>query len=155
MRIIDCLCNLPTKEAIIDQVTGLPPQMAEYLLRIYGPRVAPLLGLTAEELYRAKLEMSEEELHRFLEPRVEPLAMNEKDFIRLLDEWGVEVAVLYNMDEETASGVKGLPNDYFAEVVSRHPNRLRCFAGVDPHKGMQAVREVERCVKELGLHGVA
>ncbi|MGQ9475433.1 MAG: amidohydrolase family protein [Actinomycetota bacterium] len=155
MRIIDCLCNLPTKEAVIDQITGLPPQMAEYLLRIYGPRVAPLLGLTPEELYRAKLEMSEEELNRFLEPRVEPLSMTEEAFIDLLDQWGVEVAVLYNMDEETVSGVRGLSNDYFAEVVSRHPGRLRCFAGIDPHKGMAAVREVERCVRELGLHGVA
>lgn len=155
MKIIDCLCNIPTKEAIIDQISGLPPEMSEYLRRIYGPRVAPLLGLDPEELASAKEEMSEEELYRFLEPKVESLARSEQEFIELLDDWEVEIAVLYNMDEETTSGVKGLSNDYFADVVSRNPGRLRSFAGIDPHKGMDAVREVERVVKELGLHGVA
>jgi len=100
-------------------------------------------------------EMSEEELYRFLEPKVEPMAQTEEQFLAMLDSWDVEIAVLYNMDEETVSGLKGLSNDYFAEVVSRHPERLRCFAGIDPHKGMDAVREVERSVRELGLHGVA
>jgi uncharacterized protein len=154
LKIIDCLCNLPTKEGIIDQITGLPPQMSEYLRKIYGPRVAPMLGMTPDELARAKEKMSEEELYRFLEPKIEPMAQTEEQFITTLDEWDVEVAVLYNMDEETVAGVKGLSNDYFAEVVSRHPDRLRCFAGIDPHKGMDAVREVERCVRELGLSGV-
>ncbi|MFW6113737.1 MAG: amidohydrolase family protein [Actinomycetota bacterium] len=154
MKIIDCLCNIPTLEAVIDQIVGLPPQMSEYLRSIYGPRVAPMIGLTPEELASAKEQMSEEELYAFLEPRVRPMARSEEQFIEMLDEWEVEVAVLYNMDEESAAGVKGLPNDYFADVVSRHPDRLRSFAGIDPHKGMEAVREVERAVKELGLHGV-
>ena len=149
------LCNLPTLESIFDMVVSLPPQMVDYLRRIFGPRVAPAFGLTAEELARAKEEMAPGELRRFLEPRVAPLAMSEEQFISLLDSWDVEIAVLFNFDEETVSGLKGLGNDYYAGVVQRHPHRLRGFAGVDPHKGMEAVREVERAVKELGLHGVA
>ncbi|MDI6873336.1 MAG: amidohydrolase family protein [Actinomycetota bacterium] len=155
MKIIDCLCNLPTLEGIIDQVVGLPPQMTEYLRNVFGPRVAPMFGLTAEELARAKEEMNEEELWKYMEPKVRHIAQSEEQFISTLDSWGVEIAVLFNFDEETVSGVRGLTNDYYAGVVSRHPDRLRCFAGVDPHKGMDAVREVERAVKELGLHGVA
>ncbi len=155
MKIIDCLCNLPTKEGLIDQIAGLPPQMVNYLDNVFGPRAAPMFGMTAEELSAAKREMPEEELVAFLEPRVEPLAQTEEQFITTLDEWGVEVACLFNFDEQTVSGIKGLSNDYYAGVVSRHPQRLRCFAGIDPHKGMDAVREVERSVKDLGLHGIA
>ncbi len=155
MKIIDCLCNLPTKEGIIDQIVGLPPQMTNYLERVFGPRVAPMLGMTAEELGKIKKDMSEDELAGFLEPRVEPLAQTEEQFIETLDQWGVEIACLFNFDEETVSGIKGLPNDYYAEVVKRHPDRFRCFAGIDPHKGMDAVKEIERAAKELGLHGIA
>lgn len=155
MKVIDCLCNLPTAEGVLDQITGLPPEMSEYLRRIYGPRVAPLLGLTPEELAEAKETMGEEELRRFLEPRIGKLCMTEDEFIELLDSWEVEYAVLYNLDEFTTSGVRGLSNDHFAGVVSRHRDKLGCFAGIDPHRGMEAVREVERAVSELGMSGVA
>lgn len=155
MKIIDCLCNLPTKEGLINEIVSLPPQMIFYLEKVFGPRAAPMFGMTVEELSAAKREMKEEELVAFLEPRVEHLAQSEEQFAALLDEWSVEVACLFNFDEYTVSRIKGLPNDYYAGVVSRNPQRLRCFAGVDPHKGMEAVREVERSIKELGLHGIA
>src|SRR5262249_34701652 len=47
-----------------------------------------------------------------------------------------------------------LLNDHIAEVVRQHPER---FAGLGtlPLQGPQlAVRELERCVKQLGLRGV-
>lgn len=46
-------------------------------------------------------------------------------------------------------------NDRVAEIVKAHPDRFACgFASVDPRRGMEAVREVDRAYHELGLRGV-
>ena len=77
-----------------------------------------------------------------------------EDFIRHLDESGVEKAAIFNLDEESASGLKGLPNDYYADIVKRYPDKFIGIAGIDPLKGMDAYREIRRC-KDIGLSGIA
>ena len=62
--------------------------------------------------------------------------------------------VLFQIDFETASGSKPIPNDFIAEVVQRYPKQFVGFGSVDPWKGAIAVREAERCAKELGLLGL-
>jgi 2,3-dihydroxybenzoate decarboxylase len=44
-------------------------------------------------------------------------------------------------------------NDHLAGVVERHPNRFRGFAAVPLQDPAAAVRELERCVRELGFVG--
>ena len=44
-------------------------------------------------------------------------------------------------------------NDYLAESVQSHPDRLVGFGSVNPAWGNEAARELERCV-QLGLRGV-
>ena len=51
-KIIDSLCYVPTEEVFVDLLVSLPPQMAGYLKDVFGPRVAPLLGITSDELYK-------------------------------------------------------------------------------------------------------
>ncbi len=63
-------------------------------------------------------------------------------------------AVIFAVDDETISGVKGSSNDWVASIVAKHPDRFMGFATVDPWKGRMAVQEVERAVKELGLKGL-
>ncbi len=152
--IIDALCYVPTEEVLVDLVASLPPQMARYLKDVFGPRVAPLMGLTAEELYRMKTTLSQEELKRELAPRMRGFATSIEEFVRQLDEMGVRKAVIFNLDEETPSGLAGLPNDYYADIVKRFPDKFIGIAGIDPLKGMDAVREIRRCY-DLGLRGVA
>ncbi|HOD27717.1 MAG TPA: amidohydrolase family protein [Syntrophales bacterium] len=152
-KIIDALCYVPTEEVVVDLVVSLPPQMARYLKDIFGPRVAPAMGLTAEELYRMKVDMSEDDLRAALAPRMKPLSTPLQAFVRQLDEMGVEKAVIFNLDEETPSGLKGLPNDYYADIVRRHPDRFIGMAGIDPLKGVDAVREIRRSY-DLGLRGI-
>jgi hypothetical protein len=53
-------------------------------------------------------------------------------------------------DAETTAGMK-VPNDKVAEFVNQNPKRFIGMAAVDPHKGMAAVRELERAVKELDM----
>jgi predicted TIM-barrel fold metal-dependent hydrolase len=153
-RIIDALCYVPTEEVIVDLVVSLPPQMARYLKDVFGPRIAPLLGIEAEELYAMKTSMSVEELRDAVAPKMRPLAMTIDEFIRQLEEMGVEKAVIFNLDEETPSGIAGLPNDYYADIVRRYPDQFIGIAGIDPLKGMDAIREIRRCY-DMGLRGIA
>lgn len=88
-----------------------------------------------------------DEVKKFLQ---EPL----DTFLEYLDEANVQMAVISGKDIETLHHYK-IPNDEVAKIVQAYPDRFVGFAGVDPLKGMDAVREVERSVRELGLIGVA
>jgi len=156
-KIIDSLCYVPTEEVFIDLLISLPPQMSRYLKDIFGPRIAPLLGITAEELYNMKTTLSTTELKEAIKPflpKIRKLTSSVEDFVHNLDKMGVEKAVIFNLDEETPSGIAGLPNDYYAEIVNNYPDKFIGIAGIDPLKGMAAVREIRRSY-ELGMRGVA
>ena len=156
-KIIDSLCYVPTEEVFVDLLVSLPPQMARYLQDIFGPRIAPLLGITAEELYVMKTTMNAAELKNAIKPflpNIKKMTSTTDEFVKLLDKMGVEKAVIFNLDEETPSGIAGLPNDYYAEIVKKHPDKFVGFAGIDPLKRMKAVREIRRSY-DLGLRGVA
>ncbi|MCC7271933.1 MAG: amidohydrolase [Alphaproteobacteria bacterium] len=56
-------------------------------------------------------------------------------------------------DTETTFGLK-TTNEFVAGFCRAHAPRFIGFAGVDPHKGMAAIREFEHAVKELGLRGL-
>ena len=74
----------------------------------------------------------------------------------LLKEWkeyGVVASVVGGRDLELEWG-HIVPNDYLADLQKKYPGKFYCFGGVSPNKGMAAVREVERCIKELGLKGI-
>jgi len=75
-------------------------------------------------------------------------------FLGHMDEAGVKIGVCRGKDIETTHGLK-LSNDTVASFVNKYPQRFIGFAGVDPLKGMEAVRELERAVKVLGLKGLA
>ncbi len=80
--------------------------------------------------------------------------------IQLLDEAGIDVAVL----SLAAPGTEPLPpavgtrvaretNDALAEAIARHPDRFQGYATLAPKEVDSAVKELERCVKELGFKG--
>ena len=63
------------------------------------------------------------------------------------------MAVVFDIDSETATGRARTPNDYFADLMTRHPGQFIGFGSVDPWKGRAAVNEAKRCA-ELGLRGL-
>lgn len=69
------------------------------------------------------------------------------------DAAGIGLTILKGRDVETTFGGR-VTNEAVAEVVRAHPDRFTGFAGVDPNKGMTAVRELEFAVRELGLKGL-
>ena len=56
-------------------------------------------------------------------------------------------------DNETTFGLK-VRNEDVSEFCRQHGPRFIGFAGVDPNKGMAAVRELETAVRDLGLRGL-
>ncbi len=80
--------------------------------------------------------------------------------LRYMEEAGVDMQVL----TLTAPGVESLDprigtplarrsNDALAEIIQKHPDRFTGYAAVAPKAPEEAVKELERAVKELGLRG--
>lgn len=78
-----------------------------------------------------------------------------------MDEAGVDTAVL----SVTTPGLQQLPasealalqsptNDVIADAVRSHPDRFQGFATLATSSPEMAARELERCIVDLGLHGV-
>ena len=67
---------------------------------------------------------------------------------------GVERCVVTGRD---CSSTYGFPdnNGSVLEFCRAFPDMFLGFWGIDPHKGMDAVREVEKVVKEYGMKGIA
>ena len=67
---------------------------------------------------------------------------------------GVEKAVILNMVAGHNWG-SALSNDFIASYVRAYPDMFIGFAGIDPNMDPRAaLREMERCSKELGLVGL-
>ncbi|MFX1390718.1 MAG: hypothetical protein ACFE9Z_11690 [Promethearchaeota archaeon] len=92
-KIIDSLCYVPTEEVYVDLLVSLPPQMARYLRDIFGPKVAPLLGITSEQLYKIKSILSDLKLKEAIKPfmpNIRKLTIPLEKFVVQLDKMGVE-----------------------------------------------------------------
>lgn len=108
--------------------------------RIFGPRMAANLGASFEELEKMGNELSSEEFDAFLKERAEKIAVSLPEFEKELDEAGIVWGTVETPD-----------NDKTAKLVSQMPGRVAGMAAVNPQNVMDAVREVERGVKELGF----
>jgi predicted TIM-barrel fold metal-dependent hydrolase len=75
------------------------------------------------------------------------------DYLAMYDRLGVRHVVVKARDLETTFGFR-VTNEDVAAFCRAHGPRFLGFAGVDPHKGMLALRELEHAVRELGLRGL-
>lgn len=80
-------------------------------------------------------------------------ALDLDQWFAAVDEAGIGLTVIKARDVETTFGAR-IPNEAVAKVVADHPGRFLGFAGVDPNKGMTALRELEHAVTVLGLKGL-
>jgi hypothetical protein len=74
-------------------------------------------------------------------------------FLSFLDGLGISRFVVKARDIETTFGLK-IPNESVAELVRSYPDRIIGISGADPHKGREAVRELDHAVRNLGLKGL-
>ncbi|AEG58758.1 amidohydrolase family protein [Desulforamulus ruminis] len=76
------------------------------------------------------------------------------EIVEELNQNGVDKAVILGRDAETTYQWKG-SNDGVAKMVNQFPDKFIGFAGLDPHKGMAAIHELNRSVNQLGLKGAS
>lgn len=70
-----------------------------------------------------------------------------------MEKQGVVKGVVTGRDAETTYGL-GSANPGILELMRQYPDKFTGFAGLDPHKGMDATAELTRMV-ELGMKGAA
>src|SRR6185312_9057949 len=81
--------------------------------------------------------------------------------LRLMDEFGMEMMILsLNApaiqaipDAKKANEIARKANDYLAEQVKKRPDRFQALAALPLQDADMAARELERCVKDLGMVG--
>jgi predicted TIM-barrel fold metal-dependent hydrolase len=71
--------------------------------------------------------------------------------IAAMDEAGIDAGLLSAWHGPQGSLIS---NDEVAQWVAEHPDRLGGLAGVDLRRPVEAVRELRRCVGELGFKGL-
>lgn len=76
-----------------------------------------------------------------------------EDYLAMYDALAASHVVVKARDVETTFGFR-VANEDVAEFCRKHGPRFIGFAGVDPNKGMTAVRELEFAVRELNLRGL-
>lgn len=81
----------------------------------------------------------------------DPRALDE--YLQTYEQIGAKHVVIHAKDVETTFGVK-ITNESVASFCEKHQPRFIGFAGIDPHKGISALRELEHAVKVLGLRGL-
>lgn len=110
----------------------------------------PALAKTAPHLsnYRRVYRASEDAVER------KPVSDDSlQDYLNMYEQLGARHVVVKGKDIETTFGHR-ITNEDVASFCKKHGPRYIGFAGVDPFKGMQALRELEYAVKELGLRGL-
>jgi hypothetical protein len=80
--------------------------------------------------------------------------------IAAIDAVGIDVAVLSHtapapevLEPRVATAIAKDANDRLAEAIDRHPTRFLGFATLGVREPDEAVKELERCVWELGFRG--
>src|SRR5204863_7551129 len=87
------------------------------------------------------------------QPREETSDEALRRYLAAYEAAGANHVVVKARDLESTFGVK-ISNADVAAFCAGHGERFIGFAGVDPHKGPAAIRELEHAVKELGLRGL-
>jgi aminocarboxymuconate-semialdehyde decarboxylase len=89
-------------------------------------------------------------------------AFDHQEYVDVMDRYGIDVGVLSNTggrieqggDRGRAKVLCRIINDAFAEAHAKHPRRFKAFARLPMIDMDDCGREMERCFKELGMHGV-
>src|SRR5688572_21720306 len=89
-------------------------------------------------------------------------AFDHQEYLDVMDRYGIDVGVLSNTggrieqggDRWRALELCRIINDAFAEAHGKYPKRFKAFARLPMVDIDDCCRELERCIKDLGMHGV-
>ncbi|MBE6989661.1 MAG: amidohydrolase [Ruminococcaceae bacterium] len=146
-KVIDLCLDMPLDaDALTDMLCSmcLDPHYRGYK-HTYGPGIAAQAGLTVEELDEIFADEGADGFVRTVREAAEQHAVAPKQFVRYLDEIGVEWGITCDGSHD---------NRKTAAIVQAFPDKFKGFIFVDPNRGQAAVEELEVCVKEYGLHAL-
>lgn len=149
-QVIDLCLDLPTDEE------GLIKTLSMYCLgagnttyagykKVFGNKISQQIGYTMDELDHIVETQGEIGFLTAVKEGARKHLITLDDFMVQLDTIGVKWGMTASHDHD---------NEKTAQICSKYPNRLKGFAYIDPKNGMDAVRELEHCVKDLGLKGL-
>lgn len=75
------------------------------------------------------------------------------EYLRMYDRLNAKHVILKARDAQSTLGFK-IPNEVIANFCQQHGPRFIGFAAVDPHRGVQALEELEHAIRNLGLRGL-
>lgn len=110
-----------------------------------------------EEIYQAHRYIYDDQGKRRKRPETRIFT---PDLIRNMDLAGVDKSCIMTSDHRRVNLPPRIApytsNDYIGKLLQQYPDRLIGMAGHDPLRGgpYEAVEELERCVKELGMSGM-
>jgi predicted TIM-barrel fold metal-dependent hydrolase len=89
-------------------------------------------------------------------------AFDHREYLDVMDKYGIDIGVLSNTggriekagDRSRAVELCRILNDAFAEAHAKHPQRFLAFARLPMINVDDCVRELERCYKDLHMHGI-
>ena len=78
-----------------------------------------------------------------------------EDYLQRMDRAGIERSLLIAVraGDINMKGGFELPYERVRDVCQQHPKRFSGLAGIDPFRGMQGLRDLERAVREYGFVG--
>lgn len=97
------------------------------------------------------------DVHNHLTVKSSPYHLPVEEYLKAMDENGVEKAVILGKDYGNIGDQQGsnLPDEETADFVKSHPDRFIGFTAVHPDRSMEHnLRRVERAVQDLGLRGI-
>jgi predicted TIM-barrel fold metal-dependent hydrolase len=124
---------LPTPEIMRHVAENFPDAMLGYLRVFY--KQAP-----TQEMVRT---------------RMAEIAVPDQQLVAALDAAGIVRTLITGFDERTSAGKTFVPNEPIAALADKYPDRFIPFAGVDILAGMEAMRALERWVRERGFRGLS
>jgi predicted TIM-barrel fold metal-dependent hydrolase len=89
-------------------------------------------------------------------------AFDHREYLGVMDKHGIDIGVLSNTggriekggDRAKALQLCRILNDSFAEAHAKHPRRFKAFARPPMANLDDSLVELQRCYKDLGMHGV-
>lgn len=148
--IVDCSNTIP--KFLFDDMINPAPGFEGYFT-IFGPRYARWVGWSKKEFYeRLQRENHKQLVADLVEALEQKLSMEQ--FVNQLQEAGVTLHAIHNMDYGRDPLAEPFDHDYVADILKRYPGQFLGFAGYNPHKGTRSLKTVRKALQDQGYKAV-
>ncbi len=141
----------------------------DFETHFYSPELLKYISSRSDYPYY-KVDQNTQDHHMMYAPNV--TANHSADFIsklldigepriKIMNQCGVDIQVL-SLSEPSVSWMSDISkaqylahdaNDLLADAMKKYPNRFKGFAALAPQEPKAAIKELERCVNQLGFVG--